>query len=70
MDTGLNIEQIECLEIDGVDPKDYPDFCDAFICHGVWKDSGKELTDEELEALTDEYPEIVNEMAFEACVME
>jgi len=32
------------LEIDGIDTKDYPDFCDAFIISGQYLD-GDELDD-------------------------
>ena len=35
--------------IDGVDPKDYPDFCDAFIVSCCI--DGKEATEDEIEAL-------------------
>lgn len=44
--------------IDGVDPKDYPDFCDAFIVSCCI--DGKEATEEEIDALDGEqvYDEI------------
>jgi hypothetical protein len=53
------------VEIEDVDPRDYPDFCDAFFSHAVYADTGEELTDAELEELLDTYPEVANEMAFE-----
>lgn len=40
-----NIE-VDVLEFDS---RDYPEFSDAFIVTAFWKDSGKELTDEELD---------------------
>mgnify|MGYP003343493889 CR=1 FL=1 len=52
------------VEIDGVDTRDYPDFCDAYFSHAVFKDTLEELSDEELEQLTEDYPEVVNEMAY------
>jgi len=52
------------LSIDGVDTKDYPDFCDAYFEYATYMD-GTELTDDELDALRDAYPEVANEMAYE-----
>jgi hypothetical protein len=39
------------IEIEGVNHRDFPDFCDAFISAAVWKDSGKALTTKELEQI-------------------
>jgi hypothetical protein len=33
------------LEVDGINYSDYPDFCDAYICGGFFKD-GTPLDDE------------------------
>lgn len=41
----------DSLEVDGIDLRDYPDFCDAFICYGLTTD-GDELTEQELEELS------------------
>ena len=62
----IDINDIDDLDVDGVDTKDYPDFCDAFFCFGKWKENGDELTDEQLDWLTEDYPEVLNEMAFES----
>ena len=62
----INLEHIENIEIEGVDDKDYPDFCDAYISYATWIDTGKELTEDELIQLTEDYPEVVNELAFES----
>ena len=65
----LNIENITGLEVDGVDPKDYPDFCDAFFSFGVLlTGDGRELTEDELIQLGEDYPEILNEMAYESLI--
>ena len=64
----MKLEEIENIEIEGVDTKDYPDFCDAFISYATFKDTGIELTDNELEQLMDEYPEMVNELAYESLI--
>ena len=40
------------IEIDGVDTKDYPDFCDAFIASASYE-NGVELNKKELAELND-----------------
>jgi len=45
-------EVVDC-EIDGIDTRDYPDFCDAYIASAVWNHSGKELNEDELEELNE-----------------
>ena len=41
------------LEVDNLDYDDYPDFCDAYFYYGVYQDTMQELTDQELEEITD-----------------
>jgi len=53
---------INSLDVDGVDPNDRPDFVDAYFVSGNYED-GEELSDEELDHLTSEYPEIVGDLA-------
>ena len=53
------------VEIDGVDTRDFPDFCDAYFTYAVFEDTGEELTVDELNELMDNYPEVIGEMAFE-----
>jgi hypothetical protein len=36
------------------DERDYPDFCDSYIESAYWKDTGNELTEEELDWLNDD----------------
>ena len=43
----------DSLEVDGIDMRDYPDFCDAYICSGTY-DDGEELTDDDLDSLNDD----------------
>jgi hypothetical protein len=38
-------------ELDGIDMADYPDFADAFILSACCKATGRELTQDELEAI-------------------
>lgn len=48
----LNYELISDVEIDGIDTRDYPDFCDAFIASANYGD--REMTEEELDVLNDD----------------
>lgn len=50
------------IGIEGVDPRDRPDFVDAFAATAEFKD-GTPLTDAQLEELTERYPEIINDLA-------
>jgi hypothetical protein len=49
----LDYKKLEDLELDGIDMRDYPDFCDAHIVSGYY--DGRELTDDELDALNDDH---------------
>jgi hypothetical protein len=61
----LNAEiRTASLELDGLDMRDYPDFCDAFFCYGERAD-GTPLTNEQLECLTESEGERLNELAHE-----
>ena len=61
----LNGKMVVDLEIDGVDPKDYPDFSDAYFSYGCYED-GTPLTDDELDKLTWLACDVLWEMAFES----
>jgi hypothetical protein len=56
------------VEVDGVDGRDYPDFCDAYFSYAEYQD-GTVLTDDELEALTESQADRLNEMAM-GCLMD
>ena len=43
----LDYTKISDIEFDGIDPKDYPDFCDAFIISANY--DGEPMTEEQLE---------------------
>ena len=43
----FNIEKFTEVEFEGIDHKDAPDYCDAYIVSAVY--DGKEMTDEEIE---------------------
>ena len=53
------------LEVDGVDPSDYPDFCDAYFSYGE-DIFGGELTEDELIELTENAPATLYYRASEA----
>jgi hypothetical protein len=61
----LNGRVVVDVEVDGVDTRDYPEFCDAYFSYAVFEDTLEELTDEELELLTENNSDVLNEMAFE-----
>ena len=48
----MNKEQIDNIILDGVDPKDYPDFADAFIVSADYK--GKPMTDKQLDEINED----------------
>jgi len=61
----LNGRAVVNVEIDGVDMRDYPDFCDAYFSYAEYAD-GVKLSDDELDQLTDQNREQLNEMALES----
>ena len=58
----MNIKSLKNVVIDGICLNDYPDFVDAYISSAD-DSNGNPLTDEQLEALTDNNSEFVQEMA-------
>ena len=55
---------LKSLEIDGVDIHDMPDFSDAFFSAGTYTD-GTELSQQDLETLSQEHGDLLNDMANE-----
>ena len=49
--TDFNYSKIDDIEVDGIDYRDAPDFCDAYISYATYK--GKEMTESQLERLND-----------------
>ena len=60
----LNGKKVVDLEVDGVDPRDYPDFSDAYFSYASYED-GTLLTEDELNQLTDVAGNVLWEMAFD-----
>ena len=51
----FKIDLLDDIEIDGIDMRDYPDFCDAFLVGASYK--GRELTEDELEYVQESNPD-------------
>lgn len=49
----MKFSQLENIEIEGIDIKDYPDFCDAFIAYAEY--NGEELTENEYNFANDNF---------------
>jgi len=49
----IDHSKVSNVEVEGVDMKDYPDFCDAFISYAEL--DGVEMTDEQLESLDSDF---------------
>lgn len=49
--------EVSDIEVDGIDTRDYPDFCDAYICDAIVKENGewRDVTEEELYELNEDY---------------
>lgn len=58
---------VRTLEVDGVDRRDFGDFCDAYFSYAEYAD-GTVLNDSELEELGMEYSDTLNELAMQACM--
>ena len=48
----MDYTKIENVEVDGIDTKDYPDFCDAFIASADY--DGQPMTDDQLDELNED----------------
>lgn len=59
----MNLSKITNIEIEGIDTKDYPDFCDAFIASADY--NGKPMTEKQLDDINDSHSEFVHEKVYE-----
>jgi len=48
----MDYKKIDNIEIDGIDFKDYPDFCDAYIVSADY--NGKPMTDKQLDEINED----------------
>ncbi len=69
MQQGITINgkevDVNSLQVDGVDTRDYPDFSDAYFSDGQFED-GSDMSDEELEMLRDEHGDLLHELVFDS----
>jgi hypothetical protein len=56
----LDYTLITNIEFDGIDPRDYPDYCDAYIIYAEY--DGREMTEEELEILNEDSDFVYQEL--------
>jgi len=49
----MNYKLIDNIEIDGINMRDYPDFCDAYVSCADY--NGVEMTDEQLDEINEDY---------------
>jgi hypothetical protein len=61
----LNGRTVVDAEVDGVDSRDYPDFCDAYFCSAFYEDSGEALSDDDLVLLQELFPEVLWDKCFD-----
>jgi hypothetical protein len=62
----IDINNVGNIVMEDVNLWDYPDFSDAFPVQGLWKDTGEELTEEELSALQEQHPDECYNKALES----
>ena len=48
----MDYKKIDNIEVDGIDTKDYPDFCDAYIVSADY--DGKTMTDKQLDEINED----------------
>jgi hypothetical protein len=61
----LNGRTVVDATVDGIDMRDYPDFCDAYFDTAFYEDNNTALTDDELNQLTDDNPDTLHEMVYD-----
>lgn len=54
----MDTSKIKNIQIEDIDYRDYPDFCDAYISEAEWED-GTPLTEDELMELNSEHGDFV-----------
>ena len=62
----LHGRKVVDVQVEGVDHKDYPDLCDAFFAYAVFEDTGEPLDEADMDLLTEVYPDILHEMAYDS----
>ena len=60
----INFKNITIVSMD-VNTSDYPDLVDSYIIEAEWSDSGKELTEEDVDNLNENHHDFVYECAWD-----
>jgi len=60
----LDLSKISNIEVENVNHRDYPDYCDAFISNADYK--GKLMTENQLEELNNNHSQFVYEKVIES----
>ena len=55
----IDTSKVEIEDFEGIDHSDHPDYCDAYPVSATY--DGKEMTDDELEELTEKHPDFIYE---------
>jgi hypothetical protein len=61
----FNGRSITDIEVEDIDTRDAPDFCDAYIATAHWEDTGESLSNDELEALNQD-----GDLVYEATMLQ
>ena len=64
----LNNLKVIDVEVDGVDMKDYPDFCDAYISEAKFANTKQPLDDNQLTQLQEQNPDAFFEAVSDECL--
>lgn len=59
----LNEREVEIVSFGGIDMRDYPELCDAYIENARFTDTGEELTEEQIDTFHEMYKCDVNGLA-------
>ena len=51
MNRTIRTSELENIVVADINPRDYPDFSDAYIEEACWRSTGEPLTDEELDLI-------------------
>ena len=57
----IDVSKLEDIEVEGIDTRDYPDFCDAFISFATI--DNRKVTDSELDYINSKERDFVHEAA-------
>ena len=63
----IHERDLQNIELSGIDLKDYPDFCDAYISYCEIED--RVATDNELDYINENFDELINRLVHEEVFM-